>query len=251
MSLAVAPRAAESAAWGLRIGHVPEPPLAAVAGEARLLDGVAQGSSHAIARIWQSDCCIAAPARLARLPGFVAAAQRSAEAGWPVVLRGSGGEPVPLDPGVVNLSLAYWVPMTRRWPTAAAYDHLSGVAARALWGLGFTVESGMVAGAFCPGCHDLSIAGRKIAGAAQQRRPASRGGVAGTAILAHLALLVAPDLAVALAALARFESLLGVEPNWSSERVTTLARERRGPGTELLGDVRDRLRANLIALPAI
>lgn len=248
---AIASAAFAPAVWDLRCANTVESPAAAIGEDARILGEVAHGHSRAIARIWQSDSCIAVPARLARSAAFPAAARRSAAAGWPVVIRGSGGEPVPLAPGVVNLSLAYWVPHARRWSIEDAYAHLASVVAGAVRSLGFPAAVGVVAHAFCAGRFDLGIDGRKIAGTAQHRRPARRADAAGTAILAHLALFVDPDLEAALAALGRFEALLGTEPAWRKDRVTSLARCRRGAASPIVPSVVERLRVNLKSAPMI
>lgn len=237
------------AGWALRVAAAPLPAPAAIAEDAAMLRAVAEGGG-AVARIWQSENCIASPARLARSDRFAAAARSMAEAGWPVILRGSGGDPVPLAPGMVNLSLAYWVPLARRWSIEDAYSHLSGVAAGALRSLGYAAEIGAVAGAFCPGRFDLGIAGRKVAGTAQQRRPAARNQAAGTAILAHLALSVEPDLAAAITALRQFERLVGRGPAWRRNRVASLACRREGDAA-VLPAVLEQLRVSLTAGPVI
>src|SRR5476651_1370757 len=60
---------------------------------------------------WQpSDQALVMPRRLSRLAAFEAASQVSADAGWPVLLRETGGEPVPQSAATVNIALVYAPP---------------------------------------------------------------------------------------------------------------------------------------------
>jgi lipoate-protein ligase A len=49
------------------------------------------------------------PRRLNRLPGFEHACEVGA-AGWPVLLRETGGEPVPQSASTINIALVYAPP---------------------------------------------------------------------------------------------------------------------------------------------
>ena len=75
--------------------------------EARLLALVAEGDSDFEAMLWTAGQSLVAPRSIGRLPGFERAAKESAQRGWPVALRSSGGGIVPQGPGILNLSLVH------------------------------------------------------------------------------------------------------------------------------------------------
>lgn len=76
--------------------------------EQDLLAQVCTGDSEFGLLFWQpSDRALVMPRRLNRLPGFDAACEVSAAAGWPVLLRETGGEPVPQSAATINIALVY------------------------------------------------------------------------------------------------------------------------------------------------
>jgi octanoyl-[GcvH]:protein N-octanoyltransferase len=188
-------------------------------GDDLLLGELAVPPHRPVARLWQAAPSLVVPRRLSDLTLFDHAAARSARRNWPVVTRGSGGHAVPLQPGILNLTLAY--PAASGWSIDAAYRHLAGILVAALCATGIDARIGEVPGAFCPGRFDLSVGGRKVAGTAQRRRPLPDGS---SLVLAHACLLVEGDLAPALAALAAFERELALPALWQPERAATLAR---------------------------
>ncbi|MDP1108904.1 hypothetical protein Q6289_28385, partial [Klebsiella pneumoniae] len=69
---------------------------AGLAAEQDLLAAVCAGEQEFGLLFWQpNDQALVMPRRLSRLPAFETASQISADAGWPVLLRETGGEPVP------------------------------------------------------------------------------------------------------------------------------------------------------------
>lgn len=200
-------------------------PAEALAREEELLAEVAAGRPPLL-RLWRVPRCLVVPRGFARRPGFAAAAAASRAAGWPVLLRGSGGAPVPLDPGTLNVSLV------RRQLAGvsleADYAALLSLLRRALAPFGLPLDQGGVAGAFCDGRFNLTLGGRKLAGTAQRRRPAGEG----AAVLAQALLLVGSDVPAGCAALNAFLRGVQVAPVLA-ERHTTLARHLPLP-TELL-----------------
>lgn len=206
--------------WSLSRIAAPLSPLEAIAGDVRMLDIVARGDAPALARLWRCNSCLAVPNRVAQSAEFPAAVSSLAEMGWPVVIRATGGTPVPLTPGMLNLSLAYCVPAAWNWSIDDAYRHLAGLLQQALYGIGVTAEIGEIAGAICPGRFDLAIGGRKIAGAAQRRR--SLPGQNSTAILAHAVIFVTGDHRMPFAALRAFEDRLRNPVDWQAEQMTCL-----------------------------
>ena len=139
---------------------------------------------------------------------------------WPVIVRATGGAPVPQFPGMLNLALAYRLDADRPWSLDDGYRHLAQILIDALAQLGLTATIGEIADAFCPGRYDLSLDGRKIAGLAQRRR---RAGDGGQAILAHACLLVGGDIAAPFIALAEFEDSFMPPRKWQIEAATTLS----------------------------
>ncbi len=194
-----------------------------------LLGGVLDGSRPATARVWQAGRGIAVTRAESRLPGFDAARAASEAAGWPVVVRESGGGAVPHDEGVLCLSLAFAPPS--RLSLEAAYAVLAEPLRAALRTFDVTVSTGAVAGAFCDGRFNLAAGGRKIVGTAQRwrGRPGSGAPDRG-AVLAHALWLVDLDLADATAVLNRFQARAGSDARFAAEACTTLRAElaRRG-----------------------
>ncbi len=76
--------------------------------ERALLDEVCGGAREHGLLLWQPcDRALVMPRRMERLEGFAPASAAVAERGWPVLLRDTGGEPVPQSPGVLNIALSY------------------------------------------------------------------------------------------------------------------------------------------------
>ncbi|WP_281888866.1 lipoyl protein ligase domain-containing protein [Paenibacillus sp. YYML68] len=107
--------------------------------------------------------------RDSRLPGARDAARWLEADGYSVAVRNSGGAAVPLDEGVVNVSIIL--------PKAAGqidfhddFELMYELIALALQETGAGVDKGEIDGAYCPGDFDLSIGGRKFCGIAQRRQ---------------------------------------------------------------------------------
>lgn len=116
--------------------------------------------------LWRHKQGLALGLQDSRLPALAQAEAHFAQQGWAVAVRPCGGRLVPLTPAVLNLALSY--PHGGE-PIEAGFERLWGLLARALARLGVAAEGGEVAGSFCPGRYDLSVAGRKVAGLAQRR----------------------------------------------------------------------------------
>lgn len=90
--------------------------------------------------------------------------------GYDVIVRHSGGAAVPLDAGVLNVSVVF--------PHAAGqvdfkddFQWFADVIIRACARVGVLgVAIGEIAGSYCPGAYDLSVDGRKFCGIAQRRQ---------------------------------------------------------------------------------
>lgn len=127
---------------------------------------------QAICHIWRHPQAFILGTQDSRLP-FAQEAMHELELGdWRVAVRNSGGAAVPLDGGVVNVSLI--IPNTGMKHSGYMNDFEAmfllirdalGAAGRHV-----AVEKGEVPGAYCPGDYDLSIGGYKFCGIAQRRQ---------------------------------------------------------------------------------
>lgn len=124
----------------------------------------------AVCHIWRHPQAFVLGSQDARLPFAREAMDWLESGGWPVAVRNSGGAAVPLDGGVVNLSLI--LPGSGEGHAGYRYDFeaMYGLIREALFGTGQMVEKGLIEGAYCPGDYDLSIDGRKFCGIAQRRQ---------------------------------------------------------------------------------
>ena len=74
--------------------------------EQDLLAAVCAGEAEHGVLFWRpNDQALVMPRRLSRLPGFVEASETLADNGWPILLRETGGEPVPHSSATVNIAL--------------------------------------------------------------------------------------------------------------------------------------------------
>ncbi|MDF2837995.1 MAG: biotin/lipoate protein ligase, partial [Paenibacillus sp.] len=124
----------------------------------------------AICHLWRHPHAFVLGQRDSRMPRASEARQWLEDSGWRTIVRNSGGAAVPLDQGVLNISLIL--------PKANALDlhfhndfeRMYKLIARALRQTGRQVDKGEIAGAYCPGDFDLSIEGYKFCGIAQRRQ---------------------------------------------------------------------------------
>lgn len=125
----------------------------------------------AICHLWRHPRAFVMGVRDSRLPGAEAALQRLQELGYDTVVRHSGGAAVPLDPGIVNLSLILPVgPERKELDFHPDFEIMVELIRNALRDTGQSVNTGEIEGAFCPGTYDLSIGGQKFCGIAQRRQ---------------------------------------------------------------------------------
>lgn len=141
--------------------------------ERQLFDRVHAGEEEWGVLLWRpSDSALVMPRRLSRLPGFMAADISCAALGWPIALRDTGGEPVPQSPAVLNVALAYVVPLEEDEQSRieAAYLRLCEPICQWLRGMGLLPGLGEVPGAFCDGRFNVTLGRRKLVGTAQRWR---------------------------------------------------------------------------------
>jgi octanoyl-[GcvH]:protein N-octanoyltransferase len=155
-----------------------------IAGEMALLDDVLAHPELAVLRLWRTSPCLVVTSLLAHRPEFAAAAEASAQRGWPVVVRRTGGGPVPQTTGTLNVSLAYAMPRDQTPGIDAAFRQFADALLEALGTCGVTGAVGEIEGSCCPGRYDIAIGGKKIVGIAQRRRQGTTGGAKDGQLLA-------------------------------------------------------------------
>ncbi|MGY2439074.1 lipoate--protein ligase family protein [Pseudomonas sp. SDO52101_S400] len=180
--------------------------------EQDLLASVCAGDAEFGLLFWQpSDHALVMPRRLNRLPGFDHACKVSDDAGWPVLLRETGGEPVPQSASTLNIALVYAPPRSEgdlnRIETG--YRRLCDPICQLLDELGGTSSLGEIDGAFCDGRFNVNLDGRKMVGTAQRWRQ-SQGGQRPVGLV-HGAMLLDDERESMVAAVNRFNEACGLE----------------------------------------
>jgi lipoate-protein ligase A len=171
-----------------------------------------------IVRIWTNRRCIVTPRRQLALPAFSEAAQAMAVAGWPVVLRRSGGTAIVHRPGVLNISLIR-IEAEDAQGIQAHYRTFLWLLTRACAEIDIDCDTGRAPGAYCDGEYNLLVHGRKVGGTAMFRRRAG----ASVATLVHASIVVHGRPARDLAAISRFEQMLGIRGCYDASRLSSLA----------------------------
>jgi lipoate-protein ligase A len=156
-----------------------------IAGEMALLDDVLEHPARGVLRLWRTSPCLVVTPLLAHRAEFAAAAEASAQRGWPVVVRRTGGGPVPQTAGTLNVSLAYAIPRAQTPSIDAAFRQFADAMLAALQRCGVQGVAGEIEGSCCPGRYDIAISGRKIIGIAQRRRQGTKDGQLLSAVLVH------------------------------------------------------------------
>ncbi len=178
---------------------------AAIEADSRRLDALLAGEARACGmRLWTNSQCLVTTRRFAALPGFAAAAARSAGRGWPVHVRASGGTTVAHRPGILNVS-RYEGWHRADGDIAARFRSFCEELASSLAALGFAARLGHVERSYCDGRFNLVVAERKVAGTASLVRSVGER----VGLLSHASLWVAGDLDADIAAIASFEDMLG------------------------------------------
>lgn len=122
-----------------------------------------------VLHIWRHPRAFVMGLRDSRLPEAALANQWLLKQGYDTAVRNSGGAAVPLDMGVVNVSLL--LPKEAGDMEHRKDFELMVVLIRELMSkLTDRIDQGEVMGSFCPGEFDLSVGGRKFCGIAQRRQ---------------------------------------------------------------------------------
>lgn len=131
---------------------------------------VGEGRLPPLAHIWRHPSAMVLGLRDRRLPRAEQAMASLRSQGVSVAVRNSGGAAVPLDAGVVNLSLIYPNDGTGRLDFRPDFMRMAELIASAVRRWSERTLPGEIKGAYCPGEFDLSIGGRKFCGIAQRRQ---------------------------------------------------------------------------------
>ncbi|AJS61669.1 ligase [Paenibacillus sp. IHBB 10380] len=124
----------------------------------------------AICHIWRHPRAFIMGIRDSRLPQVEQSRQWLESQDYEVAIRNSGGAAVPLDLGVVNISLILPKQEQADLHFHRDFEMMYKLIQMALLETGLCVDKGEIAGAYCPGDFDLSIHGRKFCGIAQRRQ---------------------------------------------------------------------------------
>lgn len=128
---------------------------------------IGQGDEAEV-HIWRHQDALILGLRDRKLPNAGAAIRQLRSKGIEVVVRNSGGAAVPLDPGVVNVTMLVPKP-PGRFDIYKDFEQMYRWIAAAVASDG-EVGKGEIQGAYCPGEYDLSIQGLKFCGIAQRRQ---------------------------------------------------------------------------------
>ncbi|WP_296182260.1 lipoate--protein ligase family protein [Pseudomonas sp. UBA1879] len=198
--------------------------------EQGLLASVCAGEADYGLLFWRpNDHALVMPRRLNRLDGFTEASETLADLGWPILLRESGGEPVPQSPATVNIALVYVQPPSDhdRDRIENAYRRLCQPMLDVLGELGGAASLGEVEGAFCDGRFNVNLDGRKMVGTAQRWRQ-SQGGKR-PVVLAHGAMLLDNERIEMVDAVNRFNQMCDLEQRCRAESHIALHEQFAAP----------------------
>jgi octanoyl-[GcvH]:protein N-octanoyltransferase len=129
---------------------------------------VGEGAAPVV-HLWRHEKALVLGLRDRRLPKAELGMNWLSAQGYQVAVRSSGGAAVPLDPGVLNISLV--VPSTEgKQNFQAGFELMRQLIAETLQRFGVEIETGEVEGSYCPGTFDLAVDGRKFCGISQRRQ---------------------------------------------------------------------------------
>jgi lipoate-protein ligase A len=141
-----------------------QPADLALARQQLLADELASESSNPSLLVWRAQPALLVARRETRLPHFREASNQMAVAGWPIVVRKSGGGACPIGLGTVQVST---IEPASGATMNAKYDALAELIQSTLGSFRIVSRTGRVANAYCPGTYDLAVQGKKIAGLSQ------------------------------------------------------------------------------------
>lgn len=128
---------------------------------------VGRHQSLPTARTWVHRDTVVLGIKDARLPFINGGIKYLNEQGYQVVVRNSGGLAVPLDEGVLNITLVF--SEQQKVSIDRGYEAMVTFIRRMLESYNVTMDTGEITRSYCPGKYDLSINGKKFAGISQRR----------------------------------------------------------------------------------
>ncbi|WP_245608595.1 lipoate--protein ligase family protein [Saccharibacillus sacchari] len=154
--------------WTPPLESMPEDVMFPLAWEEMMCRRVGEGEAP-IMHIWRHPYALTIGMRDRRLPRAPQAMDKLRREGCSVAVRVSGGAAVPLDEGVVNISIILPNP-DRKLELHGDFERMVSLIAGAASPWTSEAKAGEIAGAFCPGDYDVSVNGRKFCGIAQRRQ---------------------------------------------------------------------------------
>lgn len=137
-----------------------------------LLGRMVAETGQPVLHLWKHSRALVLGLRDRRLTRAAQMIRKLEKEGYSVAVRHSGGAAVPLNQGVLNLTL-----LLPKSPGDihynADFETMYGLiqgAVKACAKLNVSVDKGEIAGSYCPGDFDLSIHGKKFCGMAQRRQ---------------------------------------------------------------------------------
>ena len=204
--------------------HLFSTPSEGLNAEIELLDKVAQGHIDFGAFTWQSIANgLVVPEPFGRRDEFQTASKNSANLGWPVSLRRTGGGGTPQGPGVLNLAIAFRSNEAKGLTVEKAYDAICSPIAKTFEEIGLSSDTTAVDGSFCDGAYNLAIGGQKIVGTAQ-RWKRCKTSKTDSAVLCHALILTDIVIDPPVRALNRFFSELGVQGKFTNRAHVSLTK---------------------------
>jgi octanoyl-[GcvH]:protein N-octanoyltransferase len=123
-----------------------------------------------VCHLWRHPRAFVMGPKDSRLPGAAKAVRWLEDEGYAVMVRNSGGAAVPLDTGVINLSLIMPMPAKYAYGFRDDFERMYLLIRRTVEAFHFKINKGEVQGSYCPGEYDLHIDGYKFCGIAQRRQ---------------------------------------------------------------------------------
>jgi hypothetical protein len=133
------------------------PVEAGLARQQELADQLTGPSSAPLLLVWRSEPALLVSRTETRLPHFEDALTDMRAAGWPVVLRKSGGGACPVGRGTVQVSMID--PILPLTTINGRYAVLAELLQATLRRYSVLADPGLVAAAYCPGTYDFAVAG--------------------------------------------------------------------------------------------
>jgi octanoyl-[GcvH]:protein N-octanoyltransferase len=118
---------------------------------------------------WQHASALVLGMRDRRLPFAREAMARCQHEGIQTMVRSSGGAAVPLDEGVLNVTLIEASVVGQHLHSTAGFGRMVHLIQQALHRVGVFTAVGEVAGSYCPGTYDIHVHGKKVCGIAQHQ----------------------------------------------------------------------------------